>query len=137
MKRNTTPGLFVFAVQLLDDSPGQSNGPVIGFVGIGRPPEIFYLLGPAYWGKGYATEMVKGFLDAYWTRFPDGLPAIEKGMKDVLLAFVYDGNKASEGVLKKCGFQYTRSFMQDRGLGERLVNGYRLVKDGGKGGITE
>lgn len=103
----TEPGKFSFAVELPD------GGPVIGFLGITSPPEIFYIFDEAHWGKGYATEALRAFLDAYWTRFPEGLPGVPTEIRDVLEAQVHEGNVASEGILAKCGFVHVGDGVTD------------------------
>lgn len=58
--------------------------------------ELGYWIGPAHWGKGIMTEVVRGF--ARW--------AFETRPKLIRLeAGVFEGNLASENVLQKSGFQ--------------------------------
>jgi len=100
---------FSFAVELLDPATAPqdtTHSQAIGFLGITQPPDIFYIFDQAHWGKGYATEALKAFLDSYWTTYPDGLPGMDEGAKNVLLASVHDGNVASEAILAKCGFRH-------------------------------
>lgn len=67
---------------------------------------------PAYWGRGYATEALKGFLNFYWKTFPDGHPTIAEAEERKFLEAVTGPaeeapqNRASIGVLKKCGFEF-------------------------------
>ncbi|MGL4287196.1 MAG: GNAT family N-acetyltransferase [Phreatobacter sp.] len=56
----------------------QSDGALIGGAGLSRPGpevpgghqvELGWILGRAYWRRGYATEASLGWLDAAWRRF--------------------------------------------------------------------
>ena len=58
--------------------------------------EIGYGLGSGYWGKGYATEAVRCFLE-YLFR--------EKGFRTVYASF-FTGNEASRRVMVKCGMAF-------------------------------
>ncbi len=71
------------------------DGTLIGGVGLGgEPMTCAYFLGPADWGKGYATEAMRGLLADAFTRF--GL--------DEITADAFDDNPASQAVLRKLGF---------------------------------
>jgi RimJ/RimL family protein N-acetyltransferase len=62
----------------------------------GRRRELGYLLAPAQWGCGLATEVARALV-AWHRAHPDGLePRLE--------AVAFDGNLASRRVLEKCGF---------------------------------
>lgn len=60
-----------------------------------RTYEIGYWIAPAAWGRGLATEAVKGFSRWAFETFEDLLR---------LEAAVFATNEASEKVLRKCGF---------------------------------
>ncbi|KAK1634276.1 GNAT domain-containing protein [Colletotrichum phormii] len=102
---------------------------VIGFIGITSPPQIFYIFQRESWGRGYATEVLRAFLGAYWAgrkisgggangpdgrRSPSSSPEKEaqrvwhgeEELGDVLEAHVHDGNVGSEMVLRRCGFEF-------------------------------
>ncbi|KAJ5118688.1 hypothetical protein N7476_011044 [Penicillium atrosanguineum] len=71
---------------------------VIGVVGVHRidpTPEIGYILHPAAWGKGYATEAVAAFIQHFWQARPD---------LDTIEAKVDEENLSSRRILYKCGF---------------------------------
>ena len=56
-----------FAVLLKNSKNDQGELRMIGKVGIFQfPAEISWMLHPDFWGKGYASEAVQGFLDWYW-----------------------------------------------------------------------
>jgi RimJ/RimL family protein N-acetyltransferase len=62
----------------------------------GRRRELGYLLDPACWGRGLATELARALVR--WHReHPDGL-------EPTLAAYVSAGNAASRRVLEKSGF---------------------------------
>jgi RimJ/RimL family protein N-acetyltransferase len=108
------PGLFCFAVELNGEptngshTKSEEETTVLGFLGIVRVPEIFYLFSDDYWGKGYAFEAVTAFLNDYWQRFPLGLPGIDPIHRDILEGHVLDGNSASIKLLGKLGFYHVR-----------------------------
>eukprot|EP00039_Didymoeca_costata_P008870 m.117914 g.117914 ORF g.117914 m.117914 type:complete len:188 (-) comp14266_c0_seq4:616-1179(-) len=56
---------------------------------------IGYLFGKQYWGKGYATELVRGFVDAL----------VADNFKGEVVGGVEVGNGASATVLSKAGFE--------------------------------
>jgi RimJ/RimL family protein N-acetyltransferase len=73
---------------------------LIGLCGIARGDggaEIGYWLGVPYWGRGFATEAVRGVIDHAFGEL--GHATLQAG------ALV--GNPASRRVLEKCGFQWT------------------------------
>lgn len=81
-----------------------SDGAFVGGIGLkpfkdveARTVELGYWLGREHWGRGYAAEAVAAFTVWAFSTFPD-LVRIE--------ASVYEGNSASEAVLKKAGFQF-------------------------------
>ncbi len=75
---------------------------LVGMVGIGGDPvDTAYLIGRAHWGRGFATEAMRGFLAEMFARFP--LTRVTAG--------AFDDNPASVRVLEKLGFTYDRSYM--------------------------
>jgi 8-oxo-dGTP diphosphatase len=58
--------------------------------------ELGYWLGTKYWGQGFATEAVKGFLRE---------ASNELDINEIFAAYK-TGNEASKNVLIKCGFEY-------------------------------
>jgi RimJ/RimL family protein N-acetyltransferase len=69
------------------------DGEVIGMASVVRA-ELGYMLAPAAWGQGFATEACTALLDFGFAT--TGWPAIEAG--------VFTGNDASLRVLNKLGF---------------------------------
>ncbi|KAI4124173.1 MAG: hypothetical protein LQ338_004948 [Usnochroma carphineum] len=90
-----------------EEKPG-----MIGMVGGTILPEIGYMLRPSFWGRGYATEAVRGFIKFYWDTFPEGHPSIANHDERMYLKAVTGPPeeapqaRASIAVLKKCGFDY-------------------------------
>jgi RimJ/RimL family protein N-acetyltransferase len=107
MRLMTAHGSFSFAIEL-QPSGDAASGETIGFIGLFRPPACGYLLDEPYWGKGYATESLKAFVRKYWEYFPEGAPNLKPEDRNILLAGVFAGNRASENVLKKAGFREVR-----------------------------
>lgn len=58
--------------------------------------EVGYLLAPAHWGKGYATEAAQAALCFGFNRFD----------LDHIIALVHPDNLASRRVIEKCGLHY-------------------------------
>lgn len=83
-----------FAIDLVDEG-------LIGVVGLFPPVEggleLGYWIGRPYWGRGYATEAVKGALE--WAR--------TSWRKRCVSAGHFADNDASGRVLVKAGFLYT------------------------------
>lgn len=103
-------GIARYAVEL------KSSGEFIGWAGLKYMDQElnghinFYDLGyrfcSAHWGKGYATEAAKAWLD-----YADG-----EGRLSPVSAYISAGHLASQNVLIKCGFQ----------LGEQFHDGFDL-----------
>lgn len=80
----------------------RSDQKVVGAVGVrvdrrlwGRVGSVGYWIGKPYWGKGYATEAVEGFL-----QFCERELRLKR-----LRAEVFEDNERSLRVLEKCGFR--------------------------------
>ncbi|MFB3820056.1 MAG: GNAT family N-acetyltransferase [Candidatus Methylomirabilales bacterium] len=92
-------GARVFAILQRED------GCFVGAVGFGGSPvrpAVGYWVGRPYWSRGYATEALRLVLDY----------ARAGGAKSVE-AETFPENKASERVLKKCGFRRTGKARRD------------------------
>lgn len=82
-------------------------------------PALGYMFRKDAWGKGYGTEFVRAFLDAWWK-----LPRAELELKvdadtvdggqdgDVkverIIGVTVDDNKASQNVMGKCGMKHVK-----------------------------
>lgn len=106
-----------------------SDGAFVGGIGLkplkdveARTIELGYWLGREHWGRGYAREAVTAFTAWAFSTFPD-LLRVE--------ASVYEGNSASEAVLKKAGFQFEgmrRKAIWKHGKSLGMMN-YGLLRD--------
>jgi RimJ/RimL family protein N-acetyltransferase len=122
--------LFNFVVEELSN-PGVAIG------GIGchhaEPPECGYMLRTEYWGKGYATEGFRGWLQAWWD-LPRKEVVIEESkalsenpvepifVHEVLLADVEEQNVASARILANCGFRrISEQVIETNGKSVKLV----------------
>ena len=75
------------------------DGTLIGNVGIGgNPTATMIFIDPAQWGRGLATEALRGFLDCAFDQF---------GMAEIKAGPMAE-NPASQRVLAKLGFEFTR-----------------------------
>ncbi|EKJ74843.1 hypothetical protein NXS19_001877 [Fusarium pseudograminearum] len=107
-------------------------------------PAIGYQFLKAHWGKGYASEFVKGYLDHWWS-----LPRTEveisvdknttlgdSEVQDECISAVTVGDHAaSQNVLKKCGMEFASSWTETDGKGFSegiILHGFfaRKGKDG-------
>ena len=79
---------------------------IIGITGSHTLPEIGYIFHPSAWGRGYATEALKAWIDMYWQKYPDGHPVLDDSEKAYLKAVTGPGGDKSRRVLKKCGFSW-------------------------------
>jgi ribosomal-protein-alanine N-acetyltransferase len=128
----SNPLAYNFVVSLLPSDPPLSSDAdptsegqplIIGSIGSARENEIGYMFHPAYWGKGYATEAIIGFLKKYFEMLPGEKYVIAK--TDV-------SNSGSRRVLEKSGFKETaREKFDNPTLGEMdaVVYEYRVAKD--------
>ncbi|ETI22638.1 hypothetical protein G647_06714 [Cladophialophora carrionii CBS 160.54] len=116
MNRSLPPNdatTFNFAIEELSNP-----GTVIGVLGchISEPPECGYMFRTEYWGKGYATEAFKRWLQAWW-ELPTRIVAIEDAdpgfstdddvvsVPEVLTAVIDEKNVASARILANAGFR--------------------------------
>ena len=103
--------------QYLDNEIGRwaaiekSSGEFIGWSGlkfITEPKnnhvnfyDVGYRLIPKYWGKGYATESAKAWLDYGFTKM---------NLKEII-GTCHEENKASRRALEKCGLKFVEKFL--------------------------
>ena len=87
--RDQWTGRLGFRLAILKDDD------LIGTIAAFPDANIAYFLAPDVWGKGYATEAVRGFLDRLVPAF--GLPSVG--------ADVFVENTGSARVLSKLGFK--------------------------------
>ena len=117
-------------------SPDQISGlnppKVIGSVGSSTRtglPDLGYGFNRAYWGKGYATEALRGVVDSYWKEFPNGYPGLKEEDRHMLKACTDWDNDASKAVLKKCGFKlYDKVEYIDKKGVKNTSHEYRLQR---------
>ncbi|TDL32677.1 N-acetyltransferase [Jeotgalibacillus sp. S-D1] len=114
-------GRDTYAIELIAENK------VIGGIGLhSRKPdesknhlkqkEIGYVLNPAYWGKGYVPEAVRGVLSHGFTEMD----------LDVIWCGHYDFNHNSKRVNEKCGFtyQFDKKVILDRLDGREVKSMY-------------
>lgn len=91
--------------------------------------QVGYMLLDDFWGKGYATEALKAYLDHCWSlprkEYVKGISdgdggeaapdIVEEEGGEVLRAITEAGNTGSIHVLQKCGFRETRRFLHENG----------------------
>ncbi|KAF4221966.1 hypothetical protein CNMCM5878_007518 [Aspergillus fumigatiaffinis] len=93
-------GRLFFFVIIPKDEPDRIIGS-LGVNSLSPAPTVGYAMHPSYWGKGYASEALRGVIDAWW-KLPrvDGL-----GHEEKLFAVVNLANKGSVNVLQRNGFK--------------------------------
>ena len=107
----------LFAIRLKES--GRLIGIILYFDEKDGNCEIGYGLGSAYWGRGYATEAARCFIDWLFR---------EKGMKSVCASF-FVGNEASRRVMEKCAMRYDRYSEKELSyLGEERDLVYYVVR---------
>jgi RimJ/RimL family protein N-acetyltransferase len=103
--------------------------------------EVGYLLEESYWGKGYATEALEGFLQEWWGLqrqvltievAQDGRDGVLRGGKEesgelfekrgVLKALCEAENLSSLRVLQKCGFDRIRTFVVESNGDDEMMS---------------
>lgn len=93
------------------------DGESVGTIGFGSPndwgtTELGYMLHPAHWGRGYATEAV-ALVSGY---------GFEERRLNKLSASVYETNPASSRVLEKNGFREEGRLRQEAFVGGEYVD---------------
>jgi RimJ/RimL family protein N-acetyltransferase len=96
-------------------------GVVIGAIGChtAEPAECGYMLRTEYWGKGYATEAFKRWLQAWWELprevivVDDSESGLDTMIPEVLRADFEEDNVASGRILAGSGFQSLSETMVD------------------------
>ncbi|KAL1595027.1 hypothetical protein SLS60_009712 [Paraconiothyrium brasiliense] len=119
-----------FVIELLPSAPDASTHTsprVIGMIGAVRAPEIGYMLNNNYWGKGYATEALRGYIPLFFEHFAGG----QQGRFEYAEAHTDPELVASQNVLEKVGFKLHERREKDfanpiLGLRDTLV--YRLYR---------
>ncbi|KAL4885777.1 GNAT domain-containing protein [Aspergillus karnatakaensis] len=91
---------FHFFITERDDEERKIVG-VVGVNALYPSPSVGYGLHPDVWGKGYATEAVRGVVDAWW-KVPR-VPTVDAGER--LFGATNVENVASFRVLQKAGFE--------------------------------
>jgi RimJ/RimL family protein N-acetyltransferase len=100
------------------------NREVIGMIGYevtGQEAELAYMLSPAHWGQGYATEACRQMIAHIF----------EATRAAAVVARIMAGNKASEAVLRKVGFGWQGEAAVELPLrgGAFLTSFWRLGRD--------
>ncbi|PKX93644.1 GNAT family N-acetyltransferase [Aspergillus novofumigatus IBT 16806] len=114
---------FEFEFQLL---VLQATGRIIGSIGLryglveemgGKRWELGYIFHPDFWGKGYATEAVRGLMGA-WPGIYQGITwgDVQQERSREVVAITDKGNEASMRVLSKCGFEAVEEFLDEAGM---------------------
>ncbi|KAF2457433.1 GNAT domain-containing protein [Lineolata rhizophorae] len=100
---NSDPAVVAAVAAAAAPSPPRSpttKRPVIGILGIPRQNQIGYLLQPAFWGHGLATEALRAFMPRFFAHVA--------GSYEHAVAFTLPGNGASRKVLEKVGFRLVK-----------------------------
>ncbi|KAI9834797.1 MAG: hypothetical protein M1819_002883 [Sarea resinae] len=110
-----------------------NDGVVIGFMGVHQYPLMGYVFQRESWGKGYATEALRGWLDAYWQlderqRQQSGQEGDGGEEEDYVEARTLVDNVASQKVLGKAGFVRTGRCVDD--VGRELIV-FRMTRSEG------
>ncbi|KAI0863444.1 acyl-CoA N-acyltransferase [Xylaria cubensis] len=110
-----------------------STGEFIGLGGVYATtselgwPEVGYMLKKEHWGRGYGTEFMKAFVDAWWSlpRYEtetavDALSVVdarrEEGdteVPEMLCAIVEATNSGSLRIMEKAGFRQFKTWQQE------------------------
>jgi hypothetical protein len=104
----------------------QATGRIIGSIGLrhglvevlgGKRWELGYIFHPDFWGKGYATEAVRGLMGA-WPGIYQGINwgEVQQERSAEVVAITDKGNEASMRVLRKCEFEAVEEFVDEDGM---------------------
>jgi RimJ/RimL family protein N-acetyltransferase len=96
-------------------------------IGAVRAPEVGYMLNASYWGRGYATEALRGFMPLFFDLFSGG----EHERYEYAVALTDTELVSSQNVLSKVGFRLHETKEKDfdnpvLGLRDTLV--YRMLR---------
>lgn len=98
---------------------------VIGGIGLHPRADVYrftwvlgYWLGEPYWGQGFATEAVQAVTEWGFRKHP--IRRIQAG--------IFSGNRASMGVLKKCGFTLEARHRKSAFKDGKFLDEYLFVK---------
>ncbi|KAI0516698.1 acetyltransferase domain-containing protein [Xylaria bambusicola] len=131
-------GVFIAATHELIGDGGIHT---VRFSGMGWP-EIGYKLAPAHWGQGYATEAMRGVLEAWWALPREEVEVRVHGetvregegaglARERVAAEIATYNKGSENVLSKLGFEHFGTWeepdTQLHRLGQPLEMGHYVL----------
>ncbi|KAF2720964.1 acyl-CoA N-acyltransferase [Polychaeton citri CBS 116435] len=119
--------VYNFIIELRHQTASAESTTIVGIMGCFHPPECGYMIYPEHFGKGYATEAVKGFIPAYFERFR--VDKVRGKGFDYLEACTDIENWGSMRVLEKCGFERVGQVDKDFEspmLGVRSTAFYRL-----------
>ncbi|GIJ83362.1 hypothetical protein Asppvi_002181 [Aspergillus pseudoviridinutans] len=104
---------------------GNGKGRIIASIGLryglveelgGKRWELGYIFHPDFWGKGYATEAVRGLMGAWpgiYQRVNWG--DVQQERSGEVVAITDKGNEPSMRVLRKCGFEAVEEFVDKDG----------------------
>ena len=130
---------FNFVIELLpinstdtSETCTEPTGSKIIGLGFGRRlPEIGYFLLPPFWGKGFASEALQAILHGHWASTPDEYPGIDDEERSYVIAYTHWDNYASQGVLRKCGFEKWKDIEEESEKnGKVLMYIWRVLRPG-------
>jgi len=119
---------YNFVVHLRDhtscadgSSIGTEEGQLIGVCGlvslnslpVSSKPIFGYMFLPEAWGKGYGTEAVRGFQEAWWQMLASKPDAIDIG---TIRAVTVATNTPSMNILRKCGWVVDDTLPEEEGV---------------------
>ena len=105
--RLTDPRCLNYRIDLKENAKTDGQIQAVGLLGAPRLPEVGYIIDPAHWGQGYATEALRGYMENYWRLYPAGHPSLESTAEGLFLkAETGPEAAASRKVLQKCGFVF-------------------------------
>ncbi|KAF2802126.1 acyl-CoA N-acyltransferase [Mytilinidion resinicola] len=97
-----------FSMELLPSASTTTSSPeenampaprVIGVIGAMRTPEVGYMINAEYWGKGYASEALQGYMPIFFDHYSG------EERHDFADALVDTTHAPSRRVLEKAGFK--------------------------------
>lgn len=107
-----------------DDTQQKQEGAFIGVCGLTAlsslpvsPRPIFgYMFLPEAWGKGYGTEAVRGFQDAWWKMLAAQLGPADVADVGIIRAVTVNTNLPSMSILRKCGWVEDDTVPKEEGI---------------------
>lgn len=88
----------------------------------GKTMELWYIISPKYWGKGYGSEAIYAIVNCYIPRVINRVSSFNNFRIKELMATVHVCNIPSQKILKKIGFYISKESINKFGAPRYMCN---------------